>query len=297
MIFENSITDLGIYPNDNPINLAFQLIDDSLILPNKPVQSNILVSLILADTSFLTKIPNCLAYGLSGTGKSTILKLVCALHGYPFTAIKTGVSTAVSARNYLQALKFSVNGELTDIEQNSCYLLDDINPSILDNNYLLSMLKSGYDKKTAIIEISAGNGKNMIFNCFTKYFYGSIHPLWSFNEFSELIRRWVIIKTCKYDDLSDSDKAINKHPLELLDIDFFDFTSYQGLNYFYQDNDKLSEINYNFKQLKKLGKDCQIDISRFTTYQQVMAVNGLFLDLQEVINIWEKFVTLQNQLL
>lgn len=162
-------------------------------------------------------VPYLFLWGVSGSGKSTVGKLIANLHGID---INSSSDTFAGIRNSLNdrrrgwinlptadpTLPAGINKE---IEVNTCMVWDDIDPRVFTSKGdIYRLFKFGYDRSSDKIEVSSEvTGENHVFHCFCPKTFSSISPLHLNEELKELRRRLIVIPTKRIEDLSEARKA------------------------------------------------------------------------------------------
>ena len=210
------------YP-ENLLNLFRQ----AVILPQDFY--SILTAYTLLPSVLCKRVPYLFLYGISGSGKSTIGKLIAYIHNITITSSET---TYAAIRNSLRERKhkyitisqddpiFPERNKL--VEANAFMVWEDISSkTFLAKPEIYNMFKFGYDKSCDTIQMSSDiKGQNETFRCFCPKVFSSIDPIHALDDFKELRRRLIVIPTNKIENDSN-----------LLDIDTIDFT---GFNFLFQ---------------------------------------------------------------
>ncbi len=195
---------------------VLKLLKQSVILPYDFYK--IITVYAVIPSALVTRIPYLFLYGVSGSGKSTIGKLIAYIHGIPITSSET---TYAAIRNSLRSRKTkwitiknprpNYPDYSKEIEVNTFMVWEDIDEkTFVKRPEIYNMFKFGYDKSCDTIQISSEKiGKNETFRCFCPKVFSSIHPIHTHQKFKELRRRLLVIPTKKIESL---DK-------ELLNID------------------------------------------------------------------------------
>lgn len=282
----------------DPLALIDTVIDKSFSLPNKAIQTPIIKCSIIANSKYSSILPLFVSYGPSGTGKSQLGKLVSGLYQLPSNYLLAGKTTPVAIRNLIQIQKYGEDWADIGIgEEDQCVLVwDDINLDILKDAYLLSILKSGYSRKSANIAIAQAGGTNMYFNCFAAKYTSTIHPFWTIGEFGELKRRTLIFPHTHYSNFDDNDKATNRHPDDLIDLDYIDFEGYKEMKTFEPDimeQHKLKGIRISLRKRLKAA-NFPSDFGKLVFDLMCFGcLFGVFHDTTEAITAFENFYPIQ----
>lgn len=248
--------DIALSPSKNFSNL----IKDVAIIPNEKIQIPIITAYAFIPSALAHIIPILFLQGSKGSGKSIIATLIAALHNQEHE-IKSAATTFAALRNHLSKIRWYDKEQIE--EKNSILVWDDISEDTLKNPNIYAMLKSGYNRKTEIIEI-AGNepGSNMQFNTFSSKVVSSIKPFYADSRFNELSRRCIVIKCKRWEDFKLSEKSeINRQDfdirdkLDLEDINWEGFTVYAD---FWRDVDNIKLYINNRKKLSSRKKSFKI---------------------------------------
>ncbi len=204
---------------------------------------DIIAAYMLIPSALAKVVPYLFLYGQSGTGKSTLGKLISYFWGVP---INTSGDTYASIRNSLNDRKYqdieipskdpSFPSIYKKVEVNTGMVWDDIDSSVVLNTpYFFRMLKVGYDSSTDKISISSDiKGENLEFRCFSLKVFSSISPIHLEDSLKELQRRLIVIPFKRIEDVSDerlielgtTRDTWSKH---LLNINAFDWKGFSSL--------------------------------------------------------------------
>ena len=148
---------------------------------------NIITVYALVPSALAQKVPYLFLYGVSGSGKSTVGKLIAYIHGITITSSET---TYAAIRNSLRDRKTkTILVESDDpkfpgsygkvIEANTCMVWEDINSKTFASRpEIYNMFKFVYDKSCDTIQISSEKiGNNETFRCFCPKIFSSIDPI------------------------------------------------------------------------------------------------------------------------
>lgn len=295
---------LEVKNNCHPIELIESAIEKCLILPAKKIQAPIITTLLITQSKYSSILPLVICYGPSGSGKSNIGKLAHGLWKLDDRWLLAGKTTPTSIRNLLMEQKYGENWQLEEWsnmdEENSLLIWDDINPLILQDALLQSILKSGYSRKSANIAIAMQGGQNLYFNCFSQKITSTIHPIWTIDNLIELKRRSLILPHEYVDALSSEDKSHNRDLDHLIDLDYISFKGYSGITQL-----RLAEDEwYKLQQLRRSlrGKlrfaGFPLDYGKLV-FDLICSsvIHGVFHTLDESINAFELFYGLQKDVL
>lgn len=286
-------------PDIPPLELIDTVLERSFSLPHKSIQTPIMKACIASRSKYTSILPLVVAYGATGTGKSQLGKLVAGLYQLPENQLLAGKTTPTAIRNLIQAQKYGEDWmeEGTHEEDNALIIWDDINMDVLKDAVLLSILKSGYSRKTASIAIANAGGTNMYFNCYAMKFTSTIHPFWSYDEYVELKRRILVFPHAPYEDFNEFDRVENKRPEDLIDLDYVSFSGYRGMKQFELDNMELAELGRIRRSLRQKLRFANLPTSFSKLCFELMAVGclwGIFKDTTGAIAAFEEFYSLQE---
>ncbi len=177
-LYNNSLT----YPEN-----IYNLFRNSVYLPNDFYKA--LTTYSLTPSALCQRLPYMFCYGVSGSGKSTIGKLIAYMHGITITGSNTTYAAMINLLRDRKTATIFV--ELDDpkfpggygktIEANAFIVWEDISSRTLrENPCTYNMLKCAYDRNCDTILISSETkGKNEKFRAFSPMVFGSIEPLHS----------------------------------------------------------------------------------------------------------------------
>ena len=215
--------------NSNYFTTWKDIYDDSRSLPNNflsfltrsvylPLNHYKIIAAYAFIPSALARIvPYLFLWGVSGSGKSTVGKLIANLHGID---INSSSDTFAGIRNSLNDrrkrwIEIPSNnpdipiGISKEIEVNTCMVWDDVDPSVfISKGDIYRLFKFGYDRSSDKIEVSSEvTGENHVFHCFCPKTFSSISPLHLNDQLKELRRRLIVIPTKRIEDLTEARKA------------------------------------------------------------------------------------------
>ena len=208
---------------------------------------DIIAAYAILPSALSRLVPYLFLYGQSGSGKSTVAKFICAVHG-----IKTSSSTDTFAamRNIIDGRRYgwtevedaeSVAGAYNKrVEVNTHMVWEDIDGRVLINNPdLYRLYKISYDRNTDQISISGKEPGTLIqFNTFCPKTFSSISPLHLDDRFRELKRRLLVIPFARVEELSQERKRElgvqdETYAMNLINVDAYNWRGF---------NDKLDEF-------------------------------------------------------
>ena len=198
---------------------------------------DIITAYFLLPSALCRIVPYLFLCGQSGSGKSTIGKLVSKIYGIE---INSSSDTFAAIRNSLNERKYgyieesnpdSVMGaSYSKTELNTCMVWDDVDPSTFRGNPdIYRMFKFGYDRSADKIMVSSDKvGENIEFHCFCPKIFSSVSSLHTMEDFRELHRRLLVVPTKKIEDMSaERQNQLGLHggllhvePLSVDDIDW-----------------------------------------------------------------------------
>jgi hypothetical protein len=199
---------------DNFINILKQ----AVILPLDHYR--IIAAYTFIPSALASVVPYLFLFGRSGSGKSTIGKLISYLHGITVTSSSdtfAAIRNTLEQRRQQQIEILIVPSDPTMppytypkmVAANTIMVWDDIDPSVFSSNGdIYRLFKFGYDKSCDTIQIASGevSGRNNAFRCFCPKVFSSIHSLHLQEQFTELRRRLIVIPTKSLEEISSERK-------------------------------------------------------------------------------------------
>ena len=191
-------SDMDLY---NPSLSLFDNVQEafrtSIILPNEEIQLPVLSAFACLPTALLNIAPILVAMGISGSGKSQIMKALGKLNG--ITPLGSS-STFASIRTGLKKISFHDEFEEQPIP-NYCLVFDDAKRGFVEDENRFAILRYGYDRGTARVTIcGAQPGSIITFNTFGPKAFSTTESFLFEAEYSELKRRCIVIRTKKDPD-------------------------------------------------------------------------------------------------
>jgi hypothetical protein len=191
------------------------LLKQTVILPFDHYK--IVTAYALIPSALAKVVPYLFLFGRSGSGKSTIGKLIANLRGITITSSS---DTFAAIRNTLERRKTDVlfidsndetffNPREKIVPANAIMVWDDIDPTVFSTKGdLYRLFKFGYDKSCDTIQIAEGlvTGQNATFRCFCPKVFSSIHPLHLHEAFLELRRRLIVVPTKLLEEIPSNRK-------------------------------------------------------------------------------------------
>lgn len=305
--------------NRENLNTWQSVYDDNLSLPDNflsilkrsvylPYDRYKLITAYAFIPSALARtVPYLFLYGMSGSGKSTIAKLIAHLHGIDLSSSSdtfAGIRNSLEQRRrrWIDIPSSDPDSQLTcnrEIEVNTCMVWDDIDSKVFTNNRdLYRLFKFGYDKSSDKIEVSSLEiGKNLIFHCFCPKTFSSIQPLHLDGDLKELRRRLIVIPTKTIEDLSETrllDLGIDRANWanNLIDVSHLNWDGFSDLFKNFWDIDLarlyLTSRGFLLKNLNGLNsKQRAISIDLITTGVTIGIWNNEIEAIKDVTSYWQ----------
>ena len=198
----SSLPDYSAYRNsdddaedfyDDSLSLAqnFQLLfSQVLALPSQDIQLPIITAYTLMPSALAKVVPVLFFLGGKGSGKSTAMQLMGAIHKQP---VLSAASSPVALRNHINQSRWT-NWIECDGEKNTLLLFDNVTPKTLTDDFLYLYFLNGYDRQTDTVMVSAGGGINLTFKVFGLKVVSTIHNFLGDVQFEELARRCMVVK-------------------------------------------------------------------------------------------------------
>lgn len=231
--------------------LAIKLEDiflKTLILPDEDIQLPVLIAYTLLPSAMCTVIPILLLNGDKGSGKSTAMKIIGAVHNQPLLSATT---SAVALRNHINESRWS-HPQLLEGEKNCCVLFDNVGTETFKNEFLYLFFLNGYDRETDSVMISSGvSGVNTTFKVFSPKVLSTIHPILNSPDFEELARRCMVIKFKSLENFSSEEvKLIALTPADTINLKVLN----ENYHTFWNNEENLKEFATNKKRVLKQWK-------------------------------------------
>jgi hypothetical protein len=199
--------DVVNYQGIATVEMYRQLLRQTVKLPERDIQENILLSAIMTPTALASMLPIVFCVGVPGSGKSNIGKLACNIWG---NDPMTGANTFSAIRRRLGRI-FTAKDNGHEYQLNGIMVWDDISPQIMSQSpALYAALKSGYSRDTGYIEMAKKDTDDEIVrtNVFGLKLISSVHKFYADERFTEIARRMLVVhcaKSLDADDLIDLD--------------------------------------------------------------------------------------------
>lgn len=196
------------------------IIEQSVAIPDKKIQLPIIVSYSCLPSALCTVVPILFLQGREGTGKSTIAIVLSAIFGQEIFSAATSFA---AIRNAVQNCRWYLP-ESQEQERNFGICFDNVNANTFRDESLYTFFLNGNNRKTDRMEISNGDGTNILFKVFCPKICTSIHPLYSEPRLCEISRRMLPIKFRRVEDLDPEDlddfDVFNRLDVENVDLGF-----------------------------------------------------------------------------
>ncbi len=264
---------------------------DAIAIPYKDVQLPILLAYACLPSALCTVVPILFLQGQEGSGKS----LTSIFYSGVFNQeILSSATTFAAIRNATQSHRW-MSPETQEGERNYAVIFDNVNLGTFKNESLYTFFLNGYNRKTDSIQISKGDGSNLVFKVFGPKICSSIHPLYTNPTLSEISRRMLVFKFARLEkiqpeDLGDFD-LYERLEIENLDLSLLHQKHYQLW---------LPENSKNFTDLKRVltARKKQYKIPKTITSTQwalcpdliaAGVIGGVWRDPSEAILALEKY--------
>ena len=176
---------------------------------------DLIAAYLILPSALANIVPYLFLYGQSGSGKSTVAKFACAIHG-----VKTSSpnDTFAALRNIIDKRRYGYAAVTLEdepdrtfqkrVEVNTHMIWEDIDYSVFTQNPdLYRLYKIGYDRNTDLISISGKEpGTLLEFKTFCPKTFSSISPLHLDDRFRELKRRLIVVPFLRMEELAQERK-------------------------------------------------------------------------------------------
>lgn len=262
------------------------ILEASICMPDKDMQLPIFTAYASVPSALANILPILFLQGKEGTGKSQAALLLCGIFK---SEILSATTTYAALRNKINKLRWQAP-ELQDGELNYCCFFDNVNSQTFMNDNLYSFFLSGYNRKTDAIEISKGDGSNMVFKVFGPKVCTSIHPVYVQPRMAELTRRLIVLKFKRFEELSEGEQdsfdinsRIDMESMDLMYLHhkFNQLWSYTNCQLFGELKKELTARKKGFKIPKV------IKATRWTLCPDLIAsglVSGVWNDIQSAVD-------------
>jgi hypothetical protein len=296
---ENLRIDLSVKADDiwdDELSFAGNLksiFDQTIAIPDRAIQLPILISYACLPSALCNVVPILFLQGREGTGKSTAAIVIASIFGQEMFSAATSFA---AIRNSVQSCRWYLP-ESQEQERNFGIVFDNVNENTFRDEKLYTFFLNGYNRKTDRMEISKGDGTNMLFKVFCPKVCSSIHPLYSNPKLTEISRRMLPIKFKRIEEMSDEDIG-SFDVYNRLDVDNIDLSVLnEKYNLFWREDNSAE-----FMRIKKelVGKDKKYKIpKRIKSHHWALTVDmicagcvtGLWKDpffaLMDIEKYWE----------
>lgn len=247
---------------DDDLSLAenfINIVNQSVLMPDAAIQVPIATAYALIPSALANIIPILFLQGAKGSGKSTLGILIAALREQVHE-IKSAATTFAALRNHLNRARWH-DPETHTLERNCILIWDDISQETLGNPQIYSLFKSGYNRKTEVIEIASGEpGQNLQFRTFSAKVVSSVRPFYAESRYSELNRRCLVLKFKAWETMTPSEKGQTLSSIsERLDPDSVDWSGF-GSKYdeFWKRTENLEHYSNLKREVMKRKKSFKI---------------------------------------
>jgi hypothetical protein len=243
--------------NNSLYRNVFNIVSQSVFIPNKSVVLPIAVTYLLIPTKWSLKCGILFSFGDEGSGKSTIAKLATKIHGVPY--VFSPSDTFASIRNALDGLRWIDPGTKEYEKEGAILCWDNIHTETLEKDIkIYQLLLFGYDRGTDKISIAGADGSNRDYHVYCPKIISSINPIHLVPQFGELVRRLFLIPHKKWEKFTSLEKKEYKNVdinVDRLDPDVVDWTDIEQMFLMFWNTPENCQ-NYVAwrKQLTKKGK-------------------------------------------
>jgi hypothetical protein len=178
-----------------------EIFNQSVIVPDKKIQLPIIISYCCLPSALCTVVPILFLQGKEGTGKSTAAIVIASVFG---KEIFSAATSFAAIRNAVQGFRWFLP-EKQEQEKNFGIVFDNVNAKTFLDEKLYTFFLNGYNRKTDRMEISNGDGTNLVFKVFCPKVCNSIHPLYGDSKLSEISRRMLPIKFKRIEEIAAED--------------------------------------------------------------------------------------------
>ena len=256
-----------------------KVFEQCLVLPEQDVQLPLLVAYGLLPSAMTTVVPVLLLSGDKGSGKSTAMKVIAAIHNQ---CLLSAATSAVAIRNHINDSRWE-HPQLLECEKNTLILFDNVSEETFKNEFLYMYFLNGYDRETDNVMISSGvSGVNSVFKVYSPKVVSTIHSILNNPQFGELARRCLVIRFEGVDSLFTDDSLKPKLcPLDTINLS----TLPTEFNEFWNNEENLKEYASTKKRLYRMWKKDGVP-KGFTAHNWVISVDllvtGCAVDLWDV---------------